>query len=79
MAESYYDKTINLYKEIVDDHKVSIPEIFDLIENGENNAKITIEWLRSVYREIPNDPGIKRMDALYRVLRKKKQKMDRQK
>ena len=76
-SEPYYDKIILLFKELVDVDGIKIPEIMAIVENGENHANITKDWLHSIYREIPNDPGIKKMDALYRILRKKKQKLQR--
>jgi len=79
MPSPYYDKIVLLLKNIVDDEKIEIPEIFAVIKKGENNAGITKAWIYSLYNEIPKDPGIKRMDALYRVLRKLKQKINRKK
>lgn len=79
MPVTYYERVINLYKEIVDTHGISIADLFDAVEAGENNANITKDWMYSVYREIPVDPGIKRMDALYRILQRQKKKLNRAK
>ena len=70
MPVPYYDRVINLFKQTVTDNNVSVAEILKTIENGENKAGITKSWLHSVYNEVPADPGIKRMDELYRVLNK---------
>lgn len=77
MPSDYYDKIFALLKNLVDDEGVSIPEILKLVDAGENNANITRPWLYSVYNQTISDPGVKRIDALYRVLRKKKQKLQR--
>jgi len=79
MANDYYNKVINLYKEIVDVDRVSVADILKAVNSGENNAGIKKDWLHAVYNQTITDPGIKRIDALYRVLRKLKQKINRKK
>ena len=79
MANDYYDKVITLYKEIVDVDGISVADILKTINNGDNNAGIKKDWLHAVYNQTITDPGIKRIDALYRVLRKLKQKINRAK
>ena len=77
MPQTYYEKIIALLNNLVVDEGISVPEILKIIEHGENNAGINRTWLYDVYNEAYTDPGIKKMDALYRVLRKKKQQLQK--
>jgi len=80
MPESYYEKIMSLFKEVIYDYKVSVVDLYEIIDRGDNTAKITKDWLYSLSKDSdssPSDPGIKKMDALYRVLRKKKQQLQR--